>query len=277
MTRPNLAFQEHPLDLYETQNVAVEVYTDLPTVIEVIRQCFESFLTGGEQYRVITQVSSDDRLEFNKWRACTQPQTFLVREFPYDNVIVIKFKSPLYEQVSQTMYQRFYVRKYQQYHGLPSDLLACAGPTVYTLPNGLQLEAEQSYVPLATREPDSYPSLIMEFGDTASLDALQADARLWLEGTSGVIRFVLVVAFSDEPQEIVFECWEYRDGIAECIHEVSVDYASGRVRHAPLMIPLVLIFDKIPDLPGITEDATIAFSDDDLVRLMRGTVHRETS
>ncbi|KAE8140274.1 hypothetical protein BDV38DRAFT_280270 [Aspergillus pseudotamarii] len=275
MTRLDPTSQKHPLDLYKSHDVVVEVYTDLQTVVGFIREYLESFLGGGEQYMAITQVSDADLLEFNKWRACTRPRTFLVRAFPAYNTLVMKFKSPLCDQLSATMYQRFYIRKYQQHHGLTSDILSQVGPTIYTTRNGLQLEAEQAYIPLTSREPDSYPSLVMEFGDRTSLHALRVDARLWLENTSGLTRFVLVVAFSTG--EIVLECWEYGDGVAECTHEVSVDYQSGRVRHAPLMIPLERILDEMPDLPGITEDATIAFSDDDLISLMRETIYDETS
>ncbi|KAE8422932.1 hypothetical protein BDV36DRAFT_309239 [Aspergillus pseudocaelatus] len=275
MTRPNLTSQGHPLDLYQSDDVVVEVYTDLQTVIGFTREYLESFLSGGEQYMAITQVSDADLLEFNKWRACTRPRTFLVRAFPQYNTLVMKFKSPLCDQLSAAMYQRFYIRKYQQHHGLTSDILSHVGPTLYTMHNGLQLETEQAYIPGTSRGPDSYPFLVMEFGDTTSLDALRVDARLWLGNTSGLTRFALVVAFSTD--EIVLECWENRDGVAECTHEVSVNYQSGRVRHAPLMIPLAQILDEMPDLPGITEDATIAFSDDDLVSLMRETIYGETS
>ncbi|KAE8161540.1 hypothetical protein BDV40DRAFT_312993 [Aspergillus tamarii] len=275
MTRPNPTSQSHPLDLYRSGDVVVEVYTDLRTVVGFIREYLESFLSGGEQYMAITQVSDADLLEFNKWRACTRPRTFLVRAFPEHNTLVMKFKSPLCDQLSAAMYQRFYIRKYQQHHGLTSDILSQVGPRIYTMHNGLHLEAEQAYIPGTSREPDSYPSLVMEFGDTISLDALRVDARLWLENTSGSTGFVLIVAFSTD--EIVLECWQYNDGVAECTHEVGVDYQTGRVRHAPLMIPLALVLDEMPDLPGITEDATIAFSDDDLISLMRETIYGETS
>ncbi|OGM42813.1 hypothetical protein ABOM_009020 [Aspergillus bombycis] len=271
----NSTSQRHPLDIYPSDDVVLEVYTSLRAVIELINEYLGSFLTGGEQYIAFTQVSDADLLDFEKWRACNCPRTFLVRVFPAHNTLVIKFKSPLCKRVSEAMHHRFYIRKYQQHQGLTADILSHVGPTIYTMRNGLQLEAEQAYIPLANRRPDSYPSLVLEFGDTASLDALRVDACLWLENTSGFTHLVLVVAFSAD--EIVFECWEHRDGFAECTHEVSVEYASGRVRHAPLSIPLELILDEMPGIPGITEDATIVFSDDDLVNFMQETIHSETA
>ncbi|KAJ5263807.1 hypothetical protein N7478_011412 [Penicillium angulare] len=156
-----------------------------------------------------------------------------------------------------------------------------AGSTTYRPTSGKGKESDNCFVPvsrcLCQIAQDGWPTFVIETGLSEGLDQLRQDARRWFAISEGMVRLVLVIGI--KPNRLDFEIWQlaptgalspltrlYIDQLcaqvpnipptnhqspltqqAYCAQEVII--TPHNIDGAPLYIPFVTIFDRMP-VPG---------------------------
>lgn len=69
-------------------------------------------------------------------------------------------------------------------------------------------QPDDSFLPL-TRQPDGWPTLVIESGLPESLPRLREDARWWFENSAGAVHTVLILGINTDTKKIELERWRY--------------------------------------------------------------------
>lgn len=251
----------HPVDLYRIHSDDRAIYTNVNDVIKHIESKLQEYVTeGGTQYIAITNVTNKSFQEFNKKRERIRPHAPRVRFFKEQETMVIKFRDKVHATVEGMLHSAF-MTKFAEL-GIEEEVLMSVGAATQSLPE-LEIQPDLSYLPYQTRTLNEYPSFVVGVGDMDCLHRLQLDTRLWLENSRGT-RVALLMAICTESKELLFEMWHSKDNTIECVQHIRVNGTANEVTDAPLILPLGLLFDELPVLPGLTPEASILLSAQDL-------------
>ena len=149
------------------------------------------------------------------------------------------------------------------------------GTATFSVPGKRSKEGDGGVAPAGTRDSKfDWPSVVVEVGDSESLEDLQDDAAWWLTNSKGRTRMAIIIKFSKDPMSLRLERWEQIDDetviptrsrqpkVPGCTGDWVVD-AAGNVTHdkdhPDLVIPYRTVFDV--DHPHATD---LIISKDDL-------------
>jgi hypothetical protein len=127
-------------------------------------------------------------------------------------------------------------------------------------PGGDAGEADSSYGPSPERRlRDSWPTLVIEAGDTEPLSALRDDMRWWFSASEHDVKIVLLTKFDHQNGQVIIERWQEepqsRDGATETLEpslQQTIAITRGRtadsyhVAGGGLVLPYRLLFLRDP-------------------------------
>jgi hypothetical protein len=131
------------------------------------------------------------------------------------------------------------------------------------------------------RDRESWPTLVIEAGVTASLPRLREEARWWLRKSQGEVRMVLVLGIHRQRLTLVIEKWEQQEHSRTPIQQQQLShqpeaslqaYAAQSIEISPESVsgaPLVLPFEELLERPRQGREADIILAEEQLLVCMR--------
>lgn len=90
-------------------------------------------------------------------------------------------------------------------------------------------QPDDSFLPL-TRQPNGWPTLVIESGIPESLPRLREDAKWWFENSAGAVRSVLILGINTDTKMIELEKWGFGH---TCACPIRVPYLVQSITIAP--------------------------------------------
>jgi len=153
--------------------------------------------------------------EIEKERVTRRRKFRFRRYHANSHILIITLPTELHESLHLELYQRYrdqLVRqdKQETWKSMGSTTFRARGH-----PGGDGGEGDSTGGPESERSgPDGWPTLVIEAGDSESLDGLRADMRWWFSTSEHNVKIVLLAKFDHRQHQILLECWEEEAAIS---------------------------------------------------------------
>ncbi|KAK4154739.1 hypothetical protein C8A00DRAFT_14167 [Chaetomidium leptoderma] len=134
---------------------------------------------------------------------------FRFRYYASSQVLVITLPTWVHEQLHAHLYWHFMQKLVRI--GVEDSWVSIGSPTYRTPghPSGDVGESDSSGGPEPERlGPNEWPTLVIEAGDSKSLNLLRQDMRWWFDASNHKVKIVLLAKFDRSRREIRLENWE---------------------------------------------------------------------
>ncbi|KAN0070736.1 hypothetical protein V8E54_010901 [Elaphomyces granulatus] len=260
-------------------------FKDLEHMKDIVCKQLENFSTNSSkfsQYIVFRPVSINDIENIDEKRRML-PNIRLTYYAESELLVVKLMSSCLHEVAHRELGREIEIATGRM--GLSRYALCSVGGGRFDSPKGSKKEGDTCYVPLYTRRPSGWPTLVLEVGVSESLPRLRNDASWWLSNSDGEVKVVLLIEVDKDHKRLNIETWEIVSPwpdptrhddpstpaqVPALTHLVSigppnindVDTGAPSISGAPLKLDFGKVFLRAPTPPA--EKAHIELSPEDL-------------
>ncbi|KAI1089235.1 hypothetical protein F5B19DRAFT_467976 [Rostrohypoxylon terebratum] len=173
-------------------------FTNIKTLYQAIEEVSGDFL-------VVQNVSPRHFEEISS----QEPRRFRLRRYHADKeILIITIPNALHEALHIELYQSYVYQLWRKgiesWRSIGSTTLRPRGH-----PGGDGGEGDSSGGPRPARAyKDSWPTLVIEAGDSESLGALRDDMRWWFSASDHQVNIVVLAKFDRSDQRIIIDRWE---------------------------------------------------------------------
>jgi hypothetical protein len=124
-------------------------------------------------------------------------------------ILIVTLPNDLHEELHLNLYARFYKQLVRD--GTDEDWRQIGNATrrVQGHPGGDGGEGDSTGGPKPARQgPGNWPTLVIEAGDSETLNQLHADMRWWFSASNHDVQIVLLAKFDHRRSQIILEKWE---------------------------------------------------------------------
>lgn len=248
---------DHPLS--QQSKTDVISYVDAEDVLHRAGETIAQFGPGfNNQYLFFFPVTREDFAKVSTARDSLDKRLRLAL-YEAEELLVVKIMPTVQYESSHLMLLRKIDHKCVEM-GVEDELVYTGGAT-FTLQTQKRIkkEADSSFKPRCRNREGDFPTLVIESGVSESVPRMRVDARLWLVGSGGEVKVVLVTAINVDAKTIILERWENRptpvarpstrSNLSEqptLGRRIQIDLSSDTVTGSPLKIPFRKIFLREP-------------------------------
>ncbi|KAK4144222.1 uncharacterized protein C8A04DRAFT_36857 [Dichotomopilus funicola] len=192
-----------------------------------VQDLFDAINNSRGDFLTVTDIDLEQVSEINREREQRRSK-IRFRRYDVDTRI-------LFITIPNLLHERLHLQLYRQYiaHLVRNDLgeaWAEIGPTTLRqqgAPRGSGGEGDSAGGPDPERSGlNSWPTLVIEAGDSETLQELHRDMEWWFLASNHDVKIVLLVKFNHQQQQILIERWE---------EELLVQGPMTRARHAAIL------------------------------------------
>lgn len=180
-------------------------YHDIPTLQQLVLARREALAQGRsrDQYYLVRGVPSSD---FQK----LDDETCLIGarlQYDFDTEdLIVKLMPGLEHELVHTQFMRKLDKKLSAM-GLSDEAVSFVGSATY-IGNSRAKQGDAGIRPVAMRNRDEWPTVVVECGISESLARLRIDAHWWIANSAGDVKVVIIVALDVATRNFVIEKWQ---------------------------------------------------------------------